>query len=168
MNAAPVKPGDRFGLLTIVRSAPMGANHNRRWECLCDCGRMTTNLQNNLRRGQRSCGCVKRAATVEANTRHGHHRRGETTSAYRRWAAMLARCNNPRVPAFKDYGGRGIMVCERWRSFVNFLGDMGEPPPGLTLDRIDNDGNYEPGNVRWATPKEQAANRRVARRPGAA
>ena len=73
---------------------------------------------------------------------------------------MIARCYNPKHPRFADYGGRGITVCERWLTFANFLADMGEPPPGLTLDRIDNDGNYEPGNCRWATDTQQRTNKR--------
>lgn len=81
-----------------------------------------------------------------------------------RWRAMIWRCTSPQCPAYKNYGGRGITVCERWLSYDNFVADMGVPPAGLTLDRIDNDGNYEPSNCRWATRKEQSANQRARRR----
>jgi len=82
------------------------------------------------------------------------------TKIYRIWAGMLRRCRNPNDAAFHDYGGRGIRITERWRKFENFYADMGEPPPGLSLDRINNDGNYEPSNCRWATQSEQVNNRR--------
>jgi hypothetical protein len=98
-------------------------------------------------------------------TTHGHARSRTTgragTSTYYIWAAMIQRCTNPRCAAWKDYGGRGISVCARWReSFENFLADMGEKPEGLSIDRTNNDGNYEPGNCRWATASEQARNKR--------
>lgn len=98
-----------------------------------------------------------------ANTVHGGARRGAVTREYGSWHAMLQRCENPKHHAFKNYGGRGIVVCERWHLLENFLADMGPRPPGKSLDRINNNGNYEPGNCRWATPKEQIANQR--RRP---
>ena len=94
------------------------------------------------------------------NYKHGHHVNGKPSLTYRSWQNMKTRCLNPNHPRFKNWGGRGIKVCERWMDFTNFLADMGEKPEGLTLDRINNDGNYEPGNCRWATRKQQVQNRR--------
>lgn len=98
--------------------------------------------------------------------RHGHAR-GKRSPTYLSWRAMIQRTSNPAVNDYHRYGGRGIQVCERWRKFANFLADMGERPSGSTLDRIDGDGNYEPANCRWATPREQArANARMVEHDG--
>lgn len=105
--------------------------------------------------------CSRRCGAIARATRHGHNTRDHaSTRTYRTWNHMKQRCENPNNDNFAHYGGRGISVCERWRSFENFLADMGERPAGTSLDRIDVNGNYEPGNCRWATQKVQRSNER--------
>ena len=101
---------------------------------------------------------------VHGNTKHGYSpRNGKLSPTYISWAQMKYRCQNPSCKHYKNYGGRGIKVCKRWQDFENFLSDMGERSEGTTLDRVDNNGNYEPGNCRWGTPKQQIHNRRDLR-----
>lgn len=151
----PIAAGERFGLLTASRDR-IGAE--RRIPCVCDCGTETTPLVSNLRQGKsRSCGCQQARGATHPRWEGGKNSH-PLTSTYRN---MIDRCTNPKNMRFNDYGGRGITVCDRWRDdFWAFVADVGDKPVGKSLDRIDNDGNYEPDNVRWATPHEQNVNRR--------
>jgi hypothetical protein len=166
MNAPlPVPHGERFGRLVVTGPAPR-IDKNTRWACRCDCGVTIDCRPAHLKNGNiQSCGCLARQRLLERNTTHGRSR----SPLYARWIGMLTRCLYPATKGYKDYGGRGIKVCDRWRigengasGFACFLADMGEPPgPDYTLDRYpDVNGNYEPGNVRWATAQQQAANTR--------
>jgi hypothetical protein len=149
--------GRRFGRWTVISRAGTVCKQAR-WNCLCDCGSTSVVYGGNLRNGaSTSCGCYFSEALIARQTIHGK----SGTPTFNSWASMWDRCTNENANQFKDYGGRGIKVCERWKSFVNFLADMGEKPDALTLDRYpNNNGNYEPGNCRWATRSQQNRNRR--------
>jgi hypothetical protein len=157
--------GMRFDCWTVLALRPerirCGRSVQALWCCICNCGRERLVFGTNLRRGlSKSCGCLSREKTIERSTKHGHAKRGDHTSVYDRWVGMHQRCYNPNNRSHFDYGGRGTVVCERWHVFANFFADMGHPPRGKSLDRIDVNGNYEPGNCRWASIFEQSRNKR--------
>jgi hypothetical protein len=166
--------GQVFTRLTVIRRADQ-KHGNWRWLCRCECGNETVVAGGSLRGGKsRSCGCLRRETTSRTGKlvstgrttptyrTHGQAPVGKSTPTYRTWAAMIQRCTNPNRSNWKYYGGRGVTVCERWlNSFESFLADMGPRPDGenISIGRFGDVGNYEPGNVKWMTPKEQYDNR---------
>ena len=148
--------GQRFNSLTVIERVDNKPGRHSQWKCACDCGTITTASQNQLKFGtKRTCGCREGAFV------HGHAIRELKSREYRSWQAAKQRCGNPKNTAYRWYGARGIEMCERWsNSFEAFFEDMGPRPINQTLDRIDPDGDYEPGNCRWATKAVQAANQR--------
>lgn len=144
--------GRRFGRLHVITRADDIGPGNARWMCRCDCGNFIVVRSPHLSRGKtKSCGCFRE----EMHRTHGRSQERE----YRSWCSMKSRCTNPNSPSYRRYGGRGIKVCERWQSFENFYADMGQRPANKSIDRINNDGNYEPGNCRWADRLTQNRNR---------
>lgn len=167
--------GKKFGRWTVIRREENNARNRTVWLCKCDCGTERKVLGSVLKNGRsRSCGCLTVDVFVKRNTKHGQYKRSE----YKTWQAMKTRCCNPKSEAFKEWGGRGISICEHWiNNFSNFLADMGTRPSlEYSIDRIDNDKNYSCGhceqclangwtaNCRWSTRLEQNTNRRPSRK----
>jgi hypothetical protein len=162
-RAGQVVTGTKFSRLTVIAIGER-RGHDRMILCLCECGKEKPVRMGGLLNGHvRSCGCLAREVQSSIHATHGHSRGHNLSSAYVSWRAMKRRCFNPEGKQIKSYAERGVTICERWlgpEGFKNFLADMGPRPADHTLDRINNDGNYEPSNCRWATWIQQAANRR--------
>lgn len=156
--------GMRFNRWTVQGRGPNNTKGQAQWICKCDCGSERLLVSVSVRTGHsKSCGCLKLEVLKERSTKHGHAHMGKISPTYQSWAGMLARCTDTKHKGYKAYGGRGIKVCERWKSFKNFLADMGEKPIGTSLDRKDVDKGYSKANCRWATSFEQARNKRNTR-----
>lgn len=153
--------GRKFGRWTVVErdsESQGGCGRHAKWVCQCECGAVHSVNSSMLVAGKsKSCGCLQSELVSQRNTKHGMY----GTKIYEAWNGMMDRCYNPNMKFFKHYGGRGIKVCDEWRDFANFAKDMGNPPtPDHTLDRISTNGDYTPGNCRWATSLTQQNNRR--------
>ena len=170
MQRIVLQKGQRFGRLEVDSFVGVSAHGKSLYRCVCDCGEETIAIVSELKNGhKKSCGClfVEMRAEGAGPKTHGLSRTVEHIA----WKNMRQRCLNPKHPKYSDYGGRGITVCIRWNMFENFLEDMGDKPPegyeqgghALSVDRIENSGNYEPGNCKWSTQVEQNNNRRRRR-----
>lgn len=159
--------GRTFGRLVVAGTTARSPSGKIRWRCICTCGGSTDAMTDALKSGKtQSCGCLRKERLAAALIKHGEGSRlnGESRE-YRAWVGMLTRCYNDHNRKYRIYGGRGITVCDRWKtSYVDFLNDLGRCPPRFSLDRIDVNGDYAPNNCRWATASIQAFNKRPKRR----
>jgi hypothetical protein len=160
--------GQKFGRLYVVEKTEEKTKDGLVfYKCLCDCGKKKLICHSNLRSGNtKSCGCLNSENAKKRNIRHGGCINYKRTKEYSTWDSMVRRCSNPKHKSYHNYGGRGIKVCQEWIKFKNFLkclkdNNMFPKPINMSIDRINNDGNYEPGNIRWATSSQQIRNRRI-------
>lgn len=158
--------GQKYSRLTVISFEGYNKHRQSTWLCICECGVEKIVLGASLKTGAtQSCGCLNIEKISERFTTHGHRKSKKRPSEYQVWASMIQRCTNPNVDKYKDYGGRGITVCDRWRDFENFLADMGKRTSKKhSIDRIDVNGNYELGNCKWSTRTEQVRNIRIPKR----
>lgn len=157
--------GQRFGRLTVVAFYGVVDRYGKKkriWSCECDCGQKTNLATSQLTATyKKSCGCIRREQTIRNFTTHGHAGKGRQSTEYKIWSGMLKRCKNTNDIRYGDYGGRGITVCQRWAdNFENFFQDMGPRPKKFTIERVKNNGNYEPNNCVWAPQSVQNKNQR--------
>ena len=163
-NTFKMTAGQRYNRLVSIRPHESDRPGRRRWVFQCDCGNTLVSLTASVRiKDTQSCGCLHRenvANLGRSSKKHGLSKMPE----YFIWCAMWQRCTDPKIKKFERYGARGITICERWKIFENFLADMGpRPSKEYSIDRVNNDGNYEPANCRWATRREQQRNRHMSR-----
>lgn len=155
-SATPIFEGQKIGQITAIKMLGK-KGHNISWECSCFCGNIFSALSSNIISGNtKSCGCLKAKICREKATIHGM----SNTSVYGLWNNIMRRCYDAKNPAYKNYGGRGIKVCDRWHDFEKFFEDMGNRPEGFSIDRKNNDAEYSNENCQWSTATEQARNRR--------
>lgn len=157
--------GQRFGRLLVVEFMGVDSAGNCKWKCLCDCGNEKIILALSLKNGNtQSCGCMHKEQHIIRMTKHGHNKKGYMSRTYKSWKSAKERCYNKNHNSYVNYGGRGIKICERWMDldsgFENFLEDMGIRPDKMTLDRVDNNGDYCKDNCMWSTCKSQSNNMR--------
>jgi len=158
---------NRLTLIEEIEPYIWGNKKYKKFLCKCDCGTMVEVRLDKMKLGNtKSCGCYNKELITKphkpTNLTHGHTKKGNVSREFHSWHGMKQRCTNPKTKHYNYYGGRGITICDRWlNSFTDFIEDMGPRPEGKSLDRINNDGNYEPNNCKWSTQVEQLKNRRI-------